>query len=146
MRVAYTDERLINYAGPENILVVPITSFVKQSGEVSLVDAEARAIEEAYPAMTQVMGTLLNEGVPFPMYRNDNLNVLGVPDRTHYAAKVDENLVVEGLAAISRSAEEYKDFLIYTFPLGGDEKLTREMLEHHLNVVLLCRSEDSSHE
>lgn len=143
MNTFKTDEPLINYRGPENLLVIPITTFLKKDGRVTLVDSDAREIAEAYPDLPTVFGTLISLGVPCPVYRNEDINVLGVPDREHYASSVSEEMVAEGLMHIRNSSEDYRNFLVYLFPFGGNRELTEEMLEDRTNVILLIKEEEN---
>lgn len=141
MRAVKTDEPLINYSGPENLLVIPITSFVKKDGTVAIVDPQARLVAEAHPELPLVFGSLLSQGIPTPVFRNRDVNIMGVVDREHYASSISPELVVEGLMSVARSADDYRDFLVYLFPFGGDEALSRELLQDNINVVLLIEGE-----
>lgn len=141
MNVFKTDEPLVNYSGSENLLVIPITSFLKKDGSVTLVDEDAKLLAEKYPDLPAVLGALLAQGVPTPVYRREDINILGVIDREHYASSVSQELVAEGLFQIADSAEDYGNFLVYLFPFGGMEELTKEMLGDCKNVILLIREE-----
>lgn len=144
MNVFKTDEPLVNYAGPENLLVIPITSFLKKDGSVTLIDEEAKLLAEKYPDLPEVFGALMSQGVPAPVYRREDVNVLGIIDREHYASGVSEELVAEGLVQIADSAQDYRNFLVYLFPFGGDEETTRDMLDDCKNVILLLKEEHNN--
>lgn len=134
---AKTDEPLVNYKGDENLLVVPITAFVRKDGNVALVDEEAKVLAAEYPDMTRYFGQMLGLDVPYPVFRRKDINVMGVVDRTHYASAPDEDLITAGFSAILEACEEYSNMLVYLFPFGGDKERNEEVFADAKNVVLL---------
>lgn len=141
MHKAFTDEPLINYAGDDNLLVVPITGFVRKDGHVALVDEDAKLISEKYPEMTKYFGYMVQNDITAPVFRREGINVLGIVDRGHYASALDVDLVSEGIMRIADAADEYQDMLVYLFPFGGDEDTNKEMFAESKNVVLLIRED-----
>lgn len=141
MLLAKTDEPLVNYAGDENLLIIPITLFVRKDGNVALIDEDAKLVAEAYPDMTRYFGYMVEQGVIYPVFRQKGINVMGVPDRTHYASSPDQDLIAGAMPMIAQAAHEYADMLLYLFPFGGDEDANRDMFADVKNLVLLIKDE-----
>lgn len=141
MQLAKTDEPLKNYAGDENLLVIPITGFVKADGHVSVIDKHAKELTMLYPEMTRYFGFMISQGITLPVYRREGINVAGVIDRLHYAAGQDDDLVADGLTSIVELAASYPEMLVYMFPLGGNFDTNAAMFADSRNIVLLKEDE-----
>lgn len=136
---ATTDEPLINYTGADNLVVVPITAFIRKDGHVAVIDEDAKMLADAYPEMTKYFGYMLSEEIPAPIFRRVGVNIMGVVDREHYKSALDEDLVRDGLRIIREAAETHRDMLVYLFPFGDDEVRNKEMFDDVSNLVLLHR-------
>jgi len=126
------------YLGPDNVLILPITGYVKKStGELSVVDPITKEAFERFPFLAKRWGYLVSIGVPYPTYRAKDMIFLGLPTKEHYAAKDDTNYVEGSLVYVADLAFEMSDKLFYLCPLGDDLAATLKYLEGVNNVVVL---------
>lgn len=140
MIIAVPDEPIWEYEREDNVIVIPITKFVRKDGGVVFVEELAKSAGERYPTLANRWGWLLNNGVSNPVFRQANTNLLGLPDRKHYASKPDAELVEGSLWYLSEQAMENPKFVYYLVgPLGGEEFMDahKEILDEATNVVLL---------
>lgn len=144
MRVFKTDEDFWEYAAKDTFLVVPITEHVRKDGGLVLVDDFAKEASTKYPDLQKRWGYFLSNNVSSPTYRRMNVNLLGLPDRSHYASKPNPETVESSLYLLKEVCEENPVYLFYLYgELGGAE--FREMHERILTnerIILLEREKN----
>ena len=136
-------EPLHTYESPNTIIVLPITQFIRKDGGVVVVHNYSKETMSRYPHMSKQWGYLVSQGVFSPSSRSDTYNYIGLPDRTHYAAAVNEDLVSASLTYIGDLAEALRLSYIY-LPLdfGWEPERLVAYLDGVPNVVLLREVEE----
>lgn len=130
-------ESIFEYLGPVNVIVLPITTYVKKStGELSVVEPVTKEAFERFPFLSKRWGYLMDIGVTYPTYRSSDMILLGVPTKDHYAAKDNEIFIEGSLIYIADLAFQMSDKLFYLEPLG-DLETTIRLLDGVNNAVIL---------
>lgn len=127
-----------------DIIVVPITRYVKRDGSVTVVSELAKEIEELVPHMSKIFGYMLSLGVEYPVIRRSKLSVMGMPTKEHYMSNVEQTRLENGLWYIQDMAFNNPDKILYV-PLIGlareeeQDSINRynEILGNQENVVVL---------
>jgi len=135
------DDSFFSYAQYDNVLVLPITGFVRKDGGLVFVDEHAKEAAEEHPQLARMMGWLVKQDVPTPYYRKGDINFLGLRTREHYAGKDDAQLIEESLWYLNGEAIEKPGMVFYLYPLNEDLELHRKILGQLPNVVLLRKDE-----
>lgn len=119
-----TDEKIWEYFGEDNYFVVPISKYVKKSGDLTFYGSFGKAIAEKYPTLPTRWGYYVDEGVLLPVHRfpENQGGLLGGIEREHYASAVSEELVYHSLLLIAEFTLTHPSSLVY-LPgwLGGEE-------------------------
>lgn len=132
------------YLGPENVLVIPTTLYVKKSNnELTVVHPIAKDAFKKFPVLPRRWGYLVSIGVSYPTYRSSEAILLGLPTKEHYAGKDDDVLVESSLVYLADLAEKMPNELFYLEPLSSME-LTTKYLGATKNIVVLDYSEKDS--
>lgn len=147
MRVYKTDEDFWEYASKETFLVVPITEHVRKDGGLVVVDEFAKEAAEKYPDLQKRWGYFISNNVATPTYRRMEVNLIGLPDRSHYASKPNLETVESSLYLLKEVCEENPQYIFYLYgELGGEEfRDSHERILTGERIILLERetNEDS---
>jgi hypothetical protein len=141
MIIANSEPDLISYEGQKNVIVLPITKFVRKDGGVAIVDDTSKIFLNKYPSLSKKWGYMVSMGIPFPSYSTNKTNLVGIPDRDHYASAFNESLLMFGLWYIREQAISKTDKIFYTFSWPMD--LLKTTFEDIDNIVYLKRKEVS---
>jgi hypothetical protein len=115
-----TDENIWEYVGAENFFVLPITSFVRADGGLALVHPFSKEVSGRFPDLQKRWGYFITSGVVPPTYRTSTVNFIGLPDREHYASKINPEILEGSLYLLNEKSKDNPDVLFYLVePLGG---------------------------
>lgn len=140
MQVIDTSENYWDYMAEDNFLVIPISEYVKKSGELSTYGEFGKSAAEKYPSLLSQWGYFLNAGVELPVYRIPNKGgLLGGVEKEHYASAMSEELVYRSLLHINEFVLNNPTVFVY-LPgwLGGEDfqELHEKTLQSDRIVVL----------
>ena len=127
------------YFGPNNTIVIPITSYVNTNNRLTLIDKLSTEVSTLIPNLTKVFATYISNNIEYPLYRDSTTSVFGIIDREHYKGKLDEVKVSNGLNYLTVYTFSNPDTLVYipltSFSYASDKIVS--MFEGFDNVVLL---------
>jgi len=141
MVVVVPEDSYLSYAGEENTLVLPITSFVRKDGKLVVVNKMTKEAAKLYPHLVKQWGWLITNGIMTPTFVSGNVRFLGLPDRLHYAAKQDEYLVESSLRYLQEVALKNQGVIYYLYQFNNNYELHENLLDKLNNVVLFRKEE-----
>ena len=132
-----------DYHGRENFLVIPITKFIRKDGAVTFVHPLAKQAEERFPKLSAKWGWMLSKHILGPTHRTRYMNLIGLPDREHYASQASEVCIRTSLLFLNELSWDNLNYVFYLDGyLGGEEfaPLHKELLTSDGIVVLVSHN------
>lgn len=128
----------IEYAGENSVLIVPITQHVRKDGCLVFVDDLTKSLHESYKTLSKKWGYMIQNGVSYPYFIKENVSLIGVPEKSHYASAFNEELFMEGMWYIREKAflEPQKTFYI-KLKVEYDLDKIKDVFKYSDNLVLL---------
>jgi hypothetical protein len=141
--ITNVENNLFEYEGEYNFITLPITQFVRKDGNLAIVSPTTKLFFEKYPQLPKKWGYMISNDVIYPSYTNSKTNLLGIPNKKHYASAVSEEIFKEGLWYIKEESLLKTNFVFYImYEDFMNEEIIKEIFKESENVVLLKESED----
>jgi hypothetical protein len=142
MIIANSEPDITSYEDKNNVIILPITKFVRKDGGIALVDEVSKIFLSKYPSLSKKWGYMTSMGIPFPSYSTNKTNLVGISDREHYASAFNESLLMFGLWYIREQSLSKPDKVFYMFRWPID--LLKKTFDGIDNIVYLKREEVSN--
>lgn len=138
MIIANAENNITEYAGENNVIVFPITNYVRKDGNIVLKNDIGKKLVSFYPTLKKKIGYMINNGVKYPSISSESINLLGIPERNHYASAIDKDLLLSGFWYVKEQAFLNPNKVFYVFEdthINKDE--LKEIFDLNDNVVFL---------
>lgn len=137
------ENNIFEYEGEYNSIILPITQFVRKDGNLAIVSDVTKLFFEKYTQLPKKWGYMISNEIPYPSYTTSKTNLIGIPNKKHYASAIDYKIFEEGLWYIKEESLIKTNFVFYIiYEKFMKEKAIKEMFKNSENVVLLKESED----
>jgi hypothetical protein len=140
--IAKLENTIFEYEGKDNVIILPITQFVRKDGNLAVLSSVTKDVFEKYPILPKKWGYMISQGVPYPSYTISSSAFIGIPNKKHYASALDEELINSGIWYVLEEAMLKQEKIFY---LVEEEFMNSEILIERYknidNIVLLKRKE-----
>lgn len=138
------ENNIFEYEGENNVILLPITRFVRKDGNLAIVSPITKLFAEKYPNLTKKWGYIINQEIPFPSYVTSVTQLIGVPNKNHYASAVDLQEFENGLWYIKEECLLKPNIIFYLqYEPFMEETKIKEIFSEINNFVLLKKGEEN---
>lgn len=139
MLIVDIEDSVFEYEGKDNIIMLPITGFVKKDGTLAVTSEVTKTFFQKYPSLPKKWGYMISNNVIYPSFLSSNTNLIAITEKLHYAASSDLNSIKSGYWYIKEMSLSKPDYVFYFFPMGGKEgeEEFKSIFSDSDNVVLL---------
>lgn len=139
------EKDIFSYEGEKNVIVLPITSFVRKDGHLAVTNNVTKMFFDKYVNLSKKWGYMIENNVIYPSFTSSKTNLIGVVEKRHYASSVDEESIESSFWYIRENALLKSDYIFYLIPIGkeSEEKRAKEVLNNLDNVVFLKEEMES---
>lgn len=129
---------LNEYAEENSVLVIPITKHVRKDGKLVFIDENSKALQKSYQNLSKKWGYMIQNDVVYPYFTSGSVNLIGIPEKNHYASAFNEDMFVEGMWYLRDKSftEQDKTFYLVNKKEYNLEFL-KEVFKYSNNIVLL---------
>lgn len=136
--IANLENTIFDYESEKNSIILPITNFVRKDGNLAVVSEVSKMFFEKYPQLSKKWGYMVSNNVPYPSYSTKNTNLIGIPNKNHYASALNHEMFNEGLWYIKEESLVKNEIIFYLIQedfMNIDS--IKEIFNESNNVVLL---------
>jgi hypothetical protein len=138
--IAKLENNIFEYEGETNYVILPITQFVRKDGNLAIVSEVSKVFFEKYPNLSKKWGYMISQEIPYPSFTTKTTNLLGVPNKTHYASAVNEEIFEEGMWYVKEESLLKSNFIFYLIEESFmDKNKLKEIFKGSENVVFLTK-------
>jgi hypothetical protein len=141
--IAKLENNIFEYEGENNIVLLPITRFVRKDGNLAVTSPITKLFMEKYPNLSKKWGYMIKSEIPFPAYKTSTTNLLGLANRNHYASAISLEEFEAGLWYVKEESLLKPDFIFYLQEENFmDVEKIKEIFKETDNFVLLRKGEE----
>lgn len=145
MIIADLENSVFDYEGRDNVIILPITKFVRKDGNLAVVSEITKSVFEKYPILPKKWGYMISQNVPYPSYKTNSSYFIGIPNKKHYASAFDEELFKNGIWYLFEDAMVKQENVYYIIEDDFIEASSlSEVFKNLDNIVFLKRREGRS--
>lgn len=144
MIVAEIEGSVFDYEDEKNIMVLPITAFIRKDGKVASSNNITKEFFNKYPSLSKKWAYMLENNVIYPTFVSSKSELIGIVEKLHYAASPDEESILNGLWYIKELSLRKPDYLFYIIEMGGEAQsyMFKDVFKDSDNVVLLKKRKE----
>lgn len=133
------EEDIFSYEGPKNVIVLPITGFVRKDGNLVATNTITKKFFEKYHSLAKKWGYMINNDVIYPSFVSSETNLLGIVEKPHYAGAYRPEAIFNGFWYVKELALIRPDHIYYIIHMGSDaeEDQAREIFENLETIVYI---------
>lgn len=144
MIIANKENSIFDYEGEQNVIVLPITNYVRKDGNLVVKNELTKQFFEKYSNLSKKWGYMISQGVEYPSYSTSTTQLLGISDRKHYASSFDEEKLISGLWYIKEQALLNPNLVFYIEEQQEiDKNILQEIFEFSDNIVMLRKEHEN---
>jgi hypothetical protein len=136
--IAEIENNIFEYEGEGNIIILPITQFVRKDGHLAIISDNTKLFFEKYPHLSKKWGYMISNEIPYPSYITNTTNLIGLPNKNHYASAINWELFEEGLWYVKEESLLKPGFIFYLIEeVFMNKNRLKEIFKDSENMVLL---------
>lgn len=132
MIIANVENSIFDYEAAKNVIVLPITRYVRKDGNLVVKNELTKHFFEKYPNLSKKWGYMISQSVEYPTYETQKTSLLGLPDRSHYASSLNEEILTASLWYLKEQALIKFDCVFY---VTEDNDLSKDILMEFFQEV-----------
>ncbi len=145
MITANFENNIFEYEGENNVVLLPITRFVRKDGNLAVTSSITKSFMEKYPNLPKKWGYMVKADIPFPSYKTSTTNLLGLANRNHYASAISEEEFESGLWYVKEESLIKPEYVFYLVEEDFmDIEKIKEIFKESDNFVLLKQGEKNA--
>lgn len=139
MLVVDIENSVFDYQGENNVIILPITGFVRMDGKLAARNSITKEFFDTYPSLSKKWAYMIQNNVLYPSFSSYGTELIGIVERLHYASSIDKSSILDGFWYIKELSLQKPNHIFYFVEIGGEEeeKELREIFKESTNVVLL---------
>lgn len=140
--IANIENTILEYEGEGNVIILPITQFVRKDGNLAVTSENTKLFIEKYPSLPKKWGYMVSNGVPYPSFGTSGTGLMGIANKPHYASAYRWELYEEGMWYVAEQALMNPNTIFY-IPEEDfiDASKLKSIFENLENVVYLRKGE-----
>jgi hypothetical protein len=138
---AEIENNIFEYEGENNFIVLPITRFVRKDGNLAAISDVTKLFFERYINLSKKWGYMVSQEIPYPSYSTKSTNLIGIPNKNHYASALNNKMFEDGLWYIREESLLKTNFVFYIIEEDFMEiQKIKEIFKNSENVIFLRRT------
>ena len=136
------EDNIFDYEGENNVIVLPITRFIRKDGNLVVISDVARLFFEKYTNLSKKWGYMISQEIPYPSYATKSTNLVGIPNKGHYASAINNEMFENGLWYIREESLLKPDLVFYIVEESFMSiKKIKEVFSDSENLVFLRKKD-----